>query len=274
MGSSNKLVIVGIVLSLVIGASLTSVTTVPAGHVGVVTTFGKVDNTLLDPGLHFINPLSRVTEMSIRTQELKEAADVPSKEGLGVHLEVSVLYRLIGFGGEMEGWNAARVFQTIGPTYQDTVLTPLLRSEIRAVTVNHEAKALYTSGRELIQTQILDALKPQFSARGVVLEAVLLRSIKLPEQVQKAVDAKLAAEQDAQKMEWVIAKERKEADRKTIEAEGIANYQRIIAKEVSAAILRWKGIEATEKLASSANAKVVVIGSGKDGLPIILGGAQ
>jgi regulator of protease activity HflC (stomatin/prohibitin superfamily) len=160
----------------------------------------------------------------------------------------------------------------MGEDYANRVLVPLLRSEIRAITVQHEAKALYTSGRELVASQILESLKKQYADRGVILENVLLRRIKLPDAVQAAIDSKLSAEQEAQKMEFVIMKEKQEAERKKIEAEGIAQYQKITAKEVNEAILRWKGIEATEKLALSPNTKIVVIGGGKDGLPLILQG--
>jgi len=239
-----------------------AVAIVPAGHVGVQTLFGKVYPEVLGEGIHLINPLISVENMSVRTQEVFEHAEVPSKEGLNVVLEVSLLYHV-------QAAQAARLYQQVGFRYDHVVLAPQFRSTIRGVTVQHEAKDLYTSGRELIASQITQDLEKPLQERGLVLERVLLRRITLPKLVEDAINEKLAAEQQAQRMQFVLAKERQEAERKRIEGKGIQDFQNIVSQGISEPLLRWKGIEATKILAESKNTKVVIVG-GKDGLPLIL----
>jgi regulator of protease activity HflC (stomatin/prohibitin superfamily) len=250
------LVILGVVL---LGSMFT---VVPAGHVGVQVLFGKVYPEVLPEGLHLINPLMSVRNMSIRTQEIFEHAESPSKEGLNVVLEASLLYHV-------NPEAAARLYQLVGPQYDQVVLTPQFRSAIRGVTVQHEAKDLYTSGRELIANQIAEDLKKTMAERGLILEEILLRRIQLPQMVEAAINEKLAAEQQAQRMQFVLAKETQEAERKRIEAKGIQDFQNIVSQGLSEPLLRWKGIEATKNLAESHNSKVIIIG-GRDGLPLIL----
>jgi prohibitin 1 len=161
------------------------------------------------------------------------------------------------------------LYQLVGPQYDQVVLMPQFRSAIRGVTVQHEAKDLYTSGRELIANQIAEDLKKTMAERGLVLEQILLRRIQLPQMVEAAINEKLAAEQQAQRMQFVLAKETQEAERKRIEAKGIQDFQNIVSMGLSEPLLRWKGIEATKNLAESHNSKVVIIG-GRDGLPLIL----
>jgi len=242
-----------------------SVVSVPAGHVAVITLFGRVTGTTLGEGIHLINPLAAVTEMSVRTQELKETAAVPSTEGLVITLDTSLLYRL-------DAARAADAYQKIGPRYVQVVLEPNLRSAIRTVTSMHSANALYTSGREAVAQQIQETLVKELAGRGIVVEAILLRDVQLPTMLKSAIEQKQQAEQESLRMNFVLQKEKQEADRKRIEAQGIADFQRIVAQGISQQLLEWKGIEATEKLAASSNSKVVVIGSGKSGLPLILGG--
>ncbi len=257
---------VGIVLLLVFLAAMSSCAfrTIDTGHVGVTTLFGKLTGEQLPEGLHLVNPLKRVAEMSVRTQEIKEHADVPSSEGLIIGLETSLLYRL-------EPQRAGEVFQTIGPRYVEIVVTPNLRSVIRAVTAAHTANALYSEGREEVAQQMLRQLKPILEARGVMVETVLLRDIRLPDTLRAAIEAKQQADQQSQQMQFVLQRERQEADRKRIEAQGVADFQRIVSTGISDQLLQWKGIEATEKLVNSPNTKVVVIGNPKNGLPLILG---
>ncbi len=237
-------------------------TVVPAGYVGVQVLFGNVYPEVLPAGLHVINPLVTVHTMSIRTQELFEHAETPSREGLNVVVEVSLLYHV-------NPEAAAQIYQRIGPYYADVVLKPSFRSAIRGVTVQHDAKALYTSGREVVATQIAQDLQKSIADRGIILEQVLLRRIQLPQMVEAAINEKLAAEQQAQRMQFVLAKESQEAERKRIEAQGIQDFQNIVSQGLTETLLRWKGIEATRALAESPNAKVIVIG-GRDGLPLIL----
>lgn len=237
-------------------------TVIPAGHVGVVDFFGTVSDNTLKSGINVVNPLARVIKFSVKTQEIKEVMDVPSKEGLTVQLEVSALFHL-------NPEKAASVYKTIGENYVQIILEPQFRSVVRGATAGYDARALYTSERELLAQTILNEIEKIVEPRGITVEATPLRRVGLPPGLTAAIEEKLRAEQESQRMQFVLQKERQEADRKRIEAQGIADFQNIVARGISEQLLRWKGIEATEKLASSPNAKIVIVG-GKDGLPLIL----
>ena len=250
----------GILLLILLYAS---VAYVPAGNVGVLTLFGRVTGEVLPEGTHLVNPFKGNNTMSIRTQELKETASVPSDEGLVMTLDTSLLFRL-------NPEKAAEVYQKIGPQFVDVVVEPNMRSAIRSVTAAHSASALYTGGREEVAQKIYDELVHQLSARGVEVQSVLLRDIQLPQMLKSAIEAKQQAEQDALRMAFVLQKEKQEADRKRIEAQGVRDFQTTVSQGISQQLLEWKGIEATEKLANSPNTKVVIIGNTKNGLPLIL----
>jgi prohibitin 1 len=258
-----RLVVIGLVVLLILAGSPIKV--IPAGHVGVKDLFGRVSTDVLSPGVRLVIPFTRVIKMSIKTQEVKETAEVPSKEGLMMDLEGSLLYRL-------DPEKADDIYRTIGKDYEDIAVHPQIRSAIREITASYEAKVLYSAERERIARETLELFKKLAGDRGIIAEAVLLRKIGLPDIVANAIQEKLRREQEAEQMKFVLQKEQQEAERKRIEAQGIADFQRIVAAGISPALLEWKGIEATEKLAQSQNSKVVVIGSGKNGLPIILGG--
>jgi prohibitin 1 len=236
---------------------------VPAGHVGVKDFFGSVSSGTLGPGINLVFPLTRVEKMSVQTQEIKEVAEVPSKEGLILYLETSLLFQL-------DPARAADIYKTVGRDYVATIVEPQFRSAIREITSSYEAKALYSAERERIGGEIMDLFRRMAGGRGIIAQQVLLRKINLPPVVANAIQEKLRREQEAEQMKFVLAKEQQEAERKRIEAQGIADFQRIVAQGISAQLLEWKGIEATEKLAASNNTKVVVIGNPKTGLPIIL----
>lgn len=239
-------------------------TVIPAGHVGVVNFFGIVSPRTLPNGINLVNPLANVIKFSIQTKELKENMQVLSKEGLTIGLEISALYRL-------DPDSAARVYQTIsGGDYEEIVLIPQFRSISRAVTASFQASALYSTERERLGENIQKELAKMVGTRGIIVESTPLRNVGLPTQLTEAIEQKQRADQESQRMEFILTKEKQEADRKRIEAQGIADFQKIVAAGISEQLLRWKGIEATEKLAASQNAKVVIVGSGKDGLPIIL----
>jgi prohibitin 1 len=240
-----------------------SVAYVPAGHVGVLTLFGRVTGDVLQEGTHFVNPFKINNTMSIRTQELKETASVPSDEGLVMTLDTSLLFRL-------SPEKAAEVFRTIGPNYVQVVVEPNLRSTIRAVTSQHSANALYTGAREEVAQQINKELVQQLGARGVEVQSVLLRDIQLPQMLKGSIEAKQQAEQDSLRMAFILQKEKQEADRKRIEAQGIRDFQTTVAQGISQQLLEWKGIEATERLSASTNTKIVIIGNTKNGLPLVL----
>jgi regulator of protease activity HflC (stomatin/prohibitin superfamily) len=258
-----RLAIVGIVLVLLLAGN--PITVIPAGHVGVKDFFGNVSSSVLPAGVHVVFPFTRVVKMSVKTQEVKETAEVPSKEGLTMELEGSLLYRI-------DPQKADDIYRTIGKDYEEIAVHPQIRSAIREVTASYEAKVLYSAERERIARETLELFRKLAGDRGIIAEAVLLRKIGLPDIVANAIQEKLRREQEAEQMKFVLQKEQQEAERKRIEAQGIADFQRIVAAGISPALLEWKGIEATEKLAQSPNSKVVVIGSGKNGLPIILGG--
>lgn len=238
-------------------------TVVPAGNVGVVDFFGTVSQNTLKSGINFVNPLARIVKFSVKTQEIKELMDVPSREGLTVQLEISALYHL-------DPEKAAEVYKSIGSDYVEIILEPQFRSVARGVTSQYDARALYTSEREVLSHQIKDELEKLVAPRGVTIETTPLRRVGLPSGLTQSIEEKLRSEQESQRMQFILQKEKQEAERKRIEAQGISDFQNIVARGISEQLLRWKGIEATEKIAQSPNAKVIVIGAGKDGLPLIL----
>jgi len=240
-------------------------TVIPAGHTGVIDFLGLVSDQTLKPGVNLVNPMAKIEKMSIKTQEMKELMSVPSKEGLSVDLEISLLFKL-------DSDKANEIYKTVGPNYVDIILVPQFRSVVRGVTARYEAKALYTASREKLAGEILTELEKLVGPRGITVEQAPLRQIRLPDRLTQSIEEKLQAEQESQRMAFILQKEAQEADRKRIEAKGIADFQDIVSKGISDQLLKWKGIEATEKLANSSNSKVIVIGSGKDGLPLILGG--
>ena len=241
-----------------------SITRVGTGHVGVLTLFGRVTGETLAEGMHVINPLKTNNELSVQTQSVKESASVPSSEGLMMSLDTSLIYHL-------NPDRAADVFQKTGSDYDDKLVEPMLRAAIREATASHTANALYTGEREMVAKQILDQLTTQLNQRGITVENVLLRDIQLPATLKASIEAKQQAEQEALAMNFRLQKETQEAQRKRIEAQGVRDFQQIVAQGISAQLLEWKGIEATELLAKSPNTKVVVIGNSKNGLPLILG---
>lgn len=261
---SARTVLAVVIVGAVVIAFVQLVRIVPAGHVGVVDLFGKVSPNALQAGLRLVNPLAKVEMMSVKTQEIKEVMQVPSKEGLTMQLEVSALFHL-------DATQAPEVYRSVGTNYVQVLLEPQFRSTARGVTASYDAKALYTSEREHLANLLSEELRKLVEPRGITIESTPLRQIGLPPRLAQAIEEKLSAEQESQRMQFVLTKESQEAERKRIEASGISDFQRIVSQGISENLLRWKGIEATLEIAKSANAKVVVVGSGKDGLPIILG---
>jgi prohibitin 1 len=247
-----------------LGAFTQLFTVIPAGHVGVIDFFGIVSDNTVKAGINFVNPFAKVVKFSVQTKELKESMSVLSREGLTIGLEISALYRL-------EADSAASVYKKISDgDYENVILIPQFRSVSRSVTANFQASALYSTERERLGESIMSELSKIVSSRGVIIESTPLRNVALPSQLTDAIEQKQRADQESQRMEFILTKERQEADRKRVEAQGVADFQRIVATTISEQLLRWKGIEATLKIAESNNAKVVIIGSGKDGLPVIL----
>lgn len=263
-GNVIRLIALAVAAFLIVILLFSSVTRVGTGHVGVLTLFGKVTGETLGEGIHLINPLKTNNEMSVQTQTIKESANVPSSEGLMMALDTSLIYHL-------NPDRAAEVFQKIGADYEDKVVENQLRSAIREATASHTANALYTGEREMVAKQIQDRISEDLGKRGITVENVLLRDIQLPATLKASIEAKQQAEQEALAMNFRLQKETQEAQRKRIEAAGVRDFQQIVAQGITPSLLEWKGIEATETLAKSPNTKVVVVGNGKNGLPLILG---
>ncbi|MCL4280571.1 MAG: prohibitin family protein, partial [Ignavibacteriaceae bacterium] len=241
----------GFIVALII-VLLQCFTVIPAGHTGVIDFLGYVSDNTLKSGVNIINPMASIEKMSIKTQELKELMNVPSQEGLSVELEISLLFKL-------DSEKANQIYKSVGPNYVEILLTPQFRSVVRGVTARYEAKALYTASREKLAGEIESELEKLVGPRGITVEQAALRQIKLPPRLTQSIEEKLQAEQESQRMAFILKKEEQEADRKRIEAKGIADFQEIVSKGISEQLLKWKGIEATEKLANSQNTKVVII---------------
>jgi regulator of protease activity HflC (stomatin/prohibitin superfamily) len=242
-------------------------TIIPAGHAGVIDFWGSVSDNTLKPGVNLVNPMANVVKFDTRKQELKEVMNVPSKEGLPIELEISMIFRL-----SMEEVN--EIYKTAGDyeEYVQKLITPNFRSVVRGVTTKYEAKALYTAEREKLEDEIKTKLSTIKELAEVVVLSTPLRQINLPAGLTASIEEKLKAEQESQRMEFILTREKQEAERKRIEARGISDFQNIVAQGLSDQLLKWKGIEATEKIANSPNSKIIIIGSGKEGLPVILGG--
>ena len=254
-----------VLTTLLVGLLAAGCAAVPAQHVGVLESFGKVHDETWGPGLHPWMPWFGVHRINCRTLQIEEQTATPTSEGLVVGLDVSIVYHA-------EPTMAKEIFGRYGGLdgVVSNILVPEFRSVIRDVTAGFNAVDLYSARREEIGRRMLADMRKRLEGRGVMVEAMLLRNIRLPDQVAKAVEAKLAADQQAQQMEFVLRKEKSEAERKRIEAQGISDFQRIVTAGITPGLLTWKGIEATEKIASSPNAKVIVVGGGKNGLPLIL----
>ena len=250
-----------LVLAAIVG--LMSVRTVEPATVGVVTTFGSVNANTLTSGLHLVNPFARVVAYSTKTQLFEQQNHVPTKEGLTVDLDVALLYHV-------DETRVREIYLSLGPDYVSVLLMPELSSAVRGLTSEADAKALYTSGRSEMQKKLKAELIVVLEPRGIVLEDVLLKAVTLPKLLSHSIELKAQAEQESARMEFVLTKERQEATRKSVEAKGIADFQKIVSEGISPALLQWKGIEATEKLASAPNAKVVIMGNSKESLPVIL----
>ncbi len=262
------------VIILLFGVLWSSIIKIDAGLVGVQKLFGKVRPDVLYSGLHLINPLYEVQEMDVRTQNYTmsgvthegdmsgdDAIRVLSADGLEVTIDLTVLYRVVAK-------NAPGLYQKTGLDYKDKIVRPISRTKIRDNAVYYDAVALYSSKRDEFQSRIYKAIEQEFNSRGMLLENLLIRNISLPTSVKNAIESKINAEQEAQKMQFVLQKEHQEADRKRVEAQGIADYQRIINENLTEKQLQYEQIKAYKDLAASSNAKIIVLGKG--GAPMIL----
>ena len=236
-----------------------------AGQIGVKSLFGKVQQDILYPGLHVVNPLLVIHEMDVRTQNYTmsgvtdegnvkgdDAIRALTKDGLEIVIDVTVLYKVLPT-------SAPKIYNEIGKDYQDKVIRPLARSRIRDFSVGYEAIELYSSKRDEFQMKIFKTVEEDFLARGLILEQLLIRNISLPTSIKASIEEKIRAEQESQKMQFVLMKEKQEAERKRVEAQGIADYQRIINTGLTDKQLEYELIKAYKELSLSQNAKVIVL---------------
>ena len=238
-------------------------TVVEAGEIGIASTLGNLNR--FDPGFHWRNPLlTSVTRLSTKTELLEQSNFVPTKEGLTVELDTAVLVKL-------DSQRAIELYRSVGPDFMRKLVSPEASSSVRGLTSESEAKALYTAGRSELQNRMKSELTEKLEPKGILVEEVLLKNVVLPKDLSDSIQEKARAEQESARMEFVLLKETQEAKRKAIEAEGIADFQRIVSKGITPSLLQWKGIEATEKLAKSNNSKIVIMGNSKNSLPVILG---
>ena len=265
-------------LLIVLGISTACVKQIDAGEVGVKVLFGSIQNDVLGSGLHFINPLLDVKKLDVKTQnytmsgindEGQKAGDdairVLTSDGLEVTIDLTVLYRIVST-------EAPRLLRETGDDYRDKIVRPITRTKIRDNAVYYQAVDLFGNKRDEFQQRIYKSIEDDFKKRGLMLEQLLVRNITLPNSVKASIESKINAEQDAKKMEFVLLKEKQEAERKRVEAQGIADYQKIINTGLTDQQLQYEQIKAMKELALSQNAKVIVMGKG--GAPIIIDGKQ
>jgi regulator of protease activity HflC (stomatin/prohibitin superfamily) len=248
---------------------------IDAGNVGVKSLYGSVQSDVLESGLHLVNPLVDVTDFDIQTQnytmsavhaegaqEGDDAIRVLSNDGLEVVIDLTVLYRI-------SSADAPKIFKQIGINYTDKIVRPVTRTRIRDNAVYYDAVALYSTKRNEFQQRIFKTIEADFKNRGLILEQLLIRNINLPASVKLTIESKINAEQDAQKMTFVLQKEKQEAERKRVEAQGIADYQRIISMGLTDKQLQYEQIKAQKELAASPNTKIIFM-NGKGNAPVIL----
>ena len=270
---SGPVRLVGLVV-IALGVLTACVIQIEAGQVGVQKLFGKVQTEVLNSGLHFINPLVDVVKLDIKTQNYTmsgvqdeghkagdDAIRVLSADGLEVTIDLSVLYRVIPN-------ETPKLLSETGENYEDKIVRPITRTRIRDNAVYYDAVALFSGKRDEFQQRIFKTIEGDFSKRGLLLENLLVRNITLPQSVKATIEQKINAEQDAQKMQFVLQKEKQEAERKRVEAQGIADYQRIISESLTDKQLQYESIKAQLEIAKSPNAKVIIMGKGSN--PVIL----
>ncbi len=216
-------------------------------------------------GLNIIAPWNDVIVFQIAEQQIEETMDVLSKDGLSISIDVSLRFRPVPN-------DIGYLYRSFRNSYVENLIRPELRSAVRKIIGQYTPEELYATKRQEIESKIEENTREILGENYIELKALLFRSIKLPQTIKTSIETKLAAEQEAQKYDYLIEKEKKEAERRKIDAEGKAAANLILSASITDKILKEKGISATEELAKSSNAKVIVIGGGGDGLPIILNG--
>lgn len=263
-----RFAVIGAVFLVVAGMAGGCMTTSIRSGEGAVkfSVFGGTDlEAQYGEGLQVHPPWVDLIRYDVRVQEQLEDITALSSNGLQIGMDASIRWR-------PRADDLPQLHTTYGTDYYRKLVQPELRSAVREIVGQYTPEELYSSRRAELQTQIFERVRDQVESQYVQVDAILIRDISLPDQIRAAIENKLKEEQEAERYQFTIEKERLEADRKKIEAEGEAEYQRIITASLSNQFLRFKGIEATKELANSPNAKTVIVGSGSDGLPLILGG--
>lgn len=243
-------------------------TQVPSGYNGVKyhkfgsgTEMGRI----YPEGFQWHLPWNSIYVYKTRISEHKEDLTVLSSDGATIRLEVSIMHRPV-----VNKLDSLQI--TVGPDYYNVVIAPTIRGESRRIAGRYTPEEIYSSKRDQLAAELLQAMREQLADNFIDIDNVIFRDVGLPQRISDAINEKLAAEQEAQRMRFILDREKQEAERKRIEAQGIADFQKIVSTGLNPLLLQWKGIEATEKLTQSPNAKVVIVGNSKDGLPLILGG--
>ncbi|HQU77495.1 MAG: prohibitin family protein [Chitinophagales bacterium] len=245
----NKIHIMYLAISILL---LSGCAIVRPGEAGIKTTLGKVDDKVLVQGPKLYFPFtSRVIKLPVRTENIEIAVDLPSKEGLTIRSDISILYRL-------ETESVVKVYQDVGLNYEQTIILPIFRSAASDVSAQFFAKDMHSGERASIERRIQTLMTERLEGRGIIIESVLMKSIKLPDGLSRAIEDKLEAEQRAQQMQFILDRERQEAQRKKVEAEGVRDAQMIITEGLNPMIIQFMSIEAFEKLAESDNTKVII----------------
>ena len=265
--------IIGVIF-IIGGLIASSIVQIDAGDVGVKVLFGSVQQDVLKSGLHFVNPLLDIKKVDVKTQNYTmsgvhdegdkvgdDAIRVLASDGLEVTIDLTVLYRVVSD-------DAPRLLRETGLDFKDKIVRPITRTKIRDNAVYYQAVELFSTKRDEFQQRIYKSIEDDFKKRGLLLEQLLVRNITLPNSVKASIESKINAEQDAKKMEFVLQKEKQEAERKRVEAQGIADYQRIINTGLTDQQLQYEQIKAMKEIALSQNAKIIVMGKGNS--PIIL----
>lgn len=261
---------------ILLGLSTSCFVQIQPGQAGVKTLFGKIQEGILTEGLNVVNPMVDVRRFDVRTQnytmsgvhnegdqEGDDAIRVLSADGLEVRIDMTVLYKIIPE-------KAPDILRNLGTAYKEVVVRPITRTKIRDFAAYYDAVSLYSTKRDEFQQRLFKAIDDEFRNRGLLLDQVLVRNIDLPESVKAAIEAKINAEQESQKMRFVLDKERQEADRKRVEAQGIADYQRLLTSSLTDKLIQYEQVKAQKELAASPNAKIIIMNS--KNAPLLLNG--
>lgn len=243
-------------------------TQIPSGHRGVFfskfgdgTQYGQI----YPEGFSWHMPWNSMYIYKIQLHENKENLTVLSSDGASIRLEVSIMYRPdLKYIDSLQG--------TIGPDYYNVALAPSIRGIARAAAGKFKPEEIYSTKREELASEIITNLRTAMADKFITVENVLVRDVQIPQKISEAINFKLAADQEAQQMIFMIKKEELEAERKRVEAKGISDFQKIVSAGITESLLKWKGIEATIKIAESPNTKIILVGNDAGSLPIILGG--